>query len=104
MEKEKRSPLIALYFCCVLGLKARGNSKLIEGEATVVCLKKKSLKWRWKVRRGYCSNMNYSCAPMQEWMRNSITLISVSVTLLYSCGQYFLSQISEICLDKINIA
>lgn len=56
MEKTETFSLITLYFCCVLGLKARGNSELIEGEATVVCLKKKSFKWRWKVRCGYCGN------------------------------------------------
>lgn len=31
MEKTETFSLITLYFCCVLGLKAHGNSELIEG-------------------------------------------------------------------------
>ncbi|KAL9966337.1 hypothetical protein ACROYT_G024391 [Oculina patagonica] len=38
-------------------LKARGNSTLFESEPVVVRLKKKSFKWAWKVRCGYCSKV-----------------------------------------------
>jgi len=45
---------VNLLYSFPLELKACGNSTLIEGDAVVVTLKKKSFQWKWKVRCGIC--------------------------------------------------